>query len=86
MYVVFTIEVQDGMNTRYTYHTEIIEEQLTEDELVIKGEELVHEYFSYDELANDFYWDSSWETAGRYFRHHVIEDKKTWDVVNSIIN
>ncbi len=80
--LVVTLLIQDGENQRNEYITEVIEDTADADK---RGEEILHENFTSEELANGFYWDSSWEKAGSLYAVHIIENDETFKAIRNII-
>lgn len=84
IYVVYTLQVQDGANRR-TVHipTEIY---FTEDNDIInaEGESILEEEFT-GQRDGEWCWDEFGQNAGRYYSYEIIPNKETFDLISKIL-
>jgi hypothetical protein len=85
MYVVFRILIQDGERQRYEFRPREIEDDLTDEQIDVIGNEIITEEYSTDELSDGFFWDDFGQIAGCNDGYDVIPNKKSFDLFSSII-
>lgn len=84
MYIVYTLQIQDGEQQRYEYRSMEIPENSTKEEINKFGEEIIEEEYTGEE-EGEWRWCSSMETMGRYYSYNVIPNKESYDLINRII-
>lgn len=85
MNLIYTFKIQDGDNERYEYQYEALPDDATHEEINARGEELIKELYTGDEMSDGWYWDDSMYNAGSYYSHKIIKCDECFEIIRSII-
>jgi len=84
MNLVFTFQVQDGMDRRNEHYTTKLPDTATKEEINAKGEELLAELWTGDE-DDEWRWDRYNEKAARYYSYDIIPCDESFRIIERII-